>query len=81
MTAEPVSPQQTEKRRIIMKQQNSLDTVLSVSVIVLGVAGIALALLSIFGNITAKWPLPAALLCVVLGQACNIIYSQRKNKK
>ena len=64
-----------------MKQQKTASTLIVIASIILGIAGIALALISIFGNITSKWPLPAALACVVLGQALNIIYNIKKNKE
>ena len=63
-----------------MKSYQPVNNIMIAASIVLGVSGVILALVSMFGNTTASWPLPAALICVALGAALNIIQSARQNK-
>ena len=56
-----------------MKNQTSSNPLMIAASIILGLAGIALALLAMFGPNEAPWMLPGALICTAVGGVINIM--------
>ena len=60
-----------------MKPARKRHILIAVLVSVLGIAGIVLILISIFGKPDSSWPLIAGLACIVPGSLCNILLAVR----
>ena len=61
-----------------MKNQTSSNPLMIAASIILGLAGIALALLAMFGPSEAPWMLPGALICTAVGGVINIMMYAKK---
>ncbi len=61
-----------------MKNQTSSNPLMIAASIILGLAGIALALLAMFGPNEAPWMLPGALICTAVGGVINIMMYAKK---
>lgn len=55
-----------------------MDKIILIATWVTGIGALHLLLLSLFGNITAEWPFSAAMVCVIVGCAANLIRMRKK---
>ena len=60
-----------------MKPARKRHILIAVLVSALGIAGIVLILISVFGSQDSRWPLIAGLACVALGSLYNILLAIR----